>query len=55
MALDKSKLQDALEDAVIVINEDDLERSRRDPRVRAFHKSADDLMAELKAEGADFS
>lgn len=55
LALGKSKLQDTLEDAVIVIDPDDLERSRRDPRVRAFHESADELMAELEAEGADYS
>jgi hypothetical protein len=30
-------------------------RSRNDPRVRAFHKSADALLAELDAEGADYS
>jgi hypothetical protein len=30
-------------------------RSRNDPRVRALHKSADELLAELDAEGADYS
>jgi hypothetical protein len=29
-------------------------RSRRDPRVRAFHESADELLVELEAEGADY-
>jgi uncharacterized protein YehS (DUF1456 family) len=53
-ALDKDKLHDVLDQAVIVIDERDLERSRRDPRVRAFHESADQLMAELEAEGADY-
>jgi hypothetical protein len=53
-ALDKDKLHDVLDQAVIVIDEQDLERSRRDPRVRAFHESADQLLAELKAEGADY-
>jgi hypothetical protein len=37
-----------------MINEQDLERSRRDPRVRAFHESADKLLVELEAEGADY-
>ena len=53
-ALDKDKLHDVLDQAVIVIDERDLERSRCDPRVRAFHESADQLMAELEAEGADY-
>lgn len=53
-ALDKDKLHDVLDQAVIVIDEQDLERSRRDPRVRAFHESADQLLAELEAEGADY-
>ncbi|MGH2880459.1 MAG: hypothetical protein ACRDK4_12760 [Solirubrobacteraceae bacterium] len=55
IAADKRELQAVLEDAVIVIDADELERSRRDPRVRAFHASSDELMAELEAEGADFS
>ena len=33
-SLDKDKLHDVLDQAVIVIDERDLERSRRDPRVR---------------------
>jgi hypothetical protein len=53
--VDKDKLHDVLDQAVIVIGEQELERSRRDPRVHAFHKSADELMAELEAEGADYS
>jgi hypothetical protein len=52
--LDKDKLHDLLDQAVIVIDEQDLERSRRDPRVRAFHESADKLMEELEAEGANY-
>lgn len=52
--LDRDKLHDVLDEAVIVIDEPDLERSRRDPRVRAFHESADKLMAELEAEGANY-
>jgi uncharacterized protein YehS (DUF1456 family) len=54
IVLDKDKLHDVLDQAVIVIDEQDLERSRRDPRVRAFHESADQLLAELEAEGADY-
>lgn len=53
--LDKDKLHDALDEAVVVIGERDLERSRRDPRVRAFHESADKLLDELEAEGGDYS
>lgn len=53
-ALDKDKLHDVLDQAVIVIDEQELERSRRDPRVRAFHESADELLTELEAEGADY-
>ena len=52
--LDKDKLHDVLDQAVIVIDEQDLERSRRDPRVRAFHESTDKLMEELEAEGANY-
>ena len=53
--LDKDKLHDVLDQAVMVIDERDLERSRRDPRVRAFHESADQFLAELEAEGAEYS
>lgn len=54
ISLDKDKLHDVLDQAAVVIDEQDLERSRRDPRVRAFHESADKLLAELEAEGADY-
>lgn len=53
-APDEDKLHDVLDEAVIVIGERDLERLRRDPRVRAFHESAAKLMAELEAEGANY-
>ena len=53
-ALDKDKLHDVLDQAMIVIGEKDLERSRKDPRVRAFHESSTRLMAELEAEGANY-
>ncbi len=52
--LDKDKLHDVLDQAVVVIDEQDLERSRKDPRVRAFHESSARLMAELEAEGANY-
>lgn len=52
--LDKDKLHEVLDQTVIVIDEQDLERSRCDPRVRAFHESADKLLVELEAEGADY-
>jgi hypothetical protein len=48
--LDRDKLHDVLDQAVIAIDERDLERSRRDPRVRAFHESADRLLAELREQ-----
>lgn len=47
-------MDNVLEQALIVIDERDLERSRRDPRVRAFRESAAKLHAELEAEGADY-
>ena len=53
-ALDKDKLHDVLDQAVIVIDERDLERSRKDPRVRGFHESSARLMAELEAESANY-
>jgi len=43
-----------LDQAVIVIDELELECSRRDPLVREFHESADQLLVELEAEGADY-
>jgi hypothetical protein len=53
--LDKDKLHEMLDQAVIVIDEQDLERSRKDSRVRAFHESSARLMAELEAEGANYN
>jgi hypothetical protein len=55
MALDKDELHEVLDQAVLVIDAKDLERSRQDPRVRAFHESAEELRAELETEGADYS
>jgi hypothetical protein len=37
----------------MVIDEADLELSRSDPRVRAFHASADQLLVDLEREGAE--
>lgn len=52
--VNKDQLHDVLDEAVIVINEEDFERSRKDPRVRAFLASARELGAELEAEGVEF-
>jgi uncharacterized protein YehS (DUF1456 family) len=54
-ALDRDQLHEVLDQAVIVIDAEDLERSRRDPRVREFHECAEALLVELEAEGADYS
>lgn len=51
--LDKDKLHDALDQAVIVIDEQELERSRRDPRVRELFEQGQAMVAELDAEGAN--
>jgi hypothetical protein len=55
IALDKDELHAVLDQTVVVIDADDLERSRRDPRVRAFHESAEQLLTELESEGAEYS
>jgi hypothetical protein len=52
--LDRGKLQEALEDAVIVIDEQEFEESRQDPRVHALFAQGDALMAQLDAEHANF-
>lgn len=51
--LDKDKLHDVLDQAVIVIDEQELERSRSDPRVRELFEQGRALVAELEAEGAN--
>ena len=53
--LDRDKLHAALDQAVIVIDADDLERSRQDPRACAFYESAEELLVELESEGAEHS
>jgi hypothetical protein len=52
-ALDKDRLHDALDQAVVVIDERDLELARRDPRVRELFEQGRALVAELEAEGAN--
>jgi hypothetical protein len=51
--LDKDKLHEVLDQAVVVIDEDDLEHSRRDPRVHELFEQGRALVAELEAEGAN--
>ncbi len=51
--LDKNSLRDALEEAVVVIDADDYDRSRRDPRVRKLFEGGEQLLAELEAKGAN--
>jgi len=53
IALDKDKLHDVLDQAVIVIDEQELERSRRDPRVHELFEQGRALVAELESEGAN--
>jgi hypothetical protein len=52
--LDRDKLHDALDQAVIVIDAEDLERSWRDPRVHELFERGQALQAELDAEGANY-
>ena len=51
---DEDERNSVLEQALIVINERDFERSLRDPRVHALHESGTKLHAELEAEGTDY-
>jgi len=51
---DEDEMNNVLEQALIVIDERDFERSLRDPRVRALYESGAKLHAELEAEGADY-
>ncbi|HEX3391144.1 MAG TPA: hypothetical protein VHS55_01125 [Solirubrobacteraceae bacterium] len=51
--LDRDKLHDVLDQAVIVIDEQELERSRRDPRVHELFEQGRALVAELESEGAN--
>jgi hypothetical protein len=47
--LDKDTLRDALEEAIVVIDADDYDRSRSDPRVRKLFDGGEILLAELQA------
>jgi hypothetical protein len=51
---DEDEMNGVLEQALIVIDEREFERSLHDPRVRALHKSGAELHAELEAEGAEY-
>ena len=51
---DEDERNSVLEQALIVINERDFERSLRDPRVHALHESGARLHAELETEGAEY-
>ncbi|MGH2853404.1 MAG: hypothetical protein ACRDLF_04335 [Solirubrobacteraceae bacterium] len=53
-ALDKDKLHDVLDQAVIVIDEDAFERAGTDPRMREFFERGARLRAELEAENANY-
>jgi hypothetical protein len=52
-SLDKDKVHDALDEAVVVIDEHELERSRSDPRVHDLFERGRALVAELEVEGAN--
>ena len=52
--LDKDKLHDVLDQAVVVIDAEDLERSQKDPRVHELFKRGQALYAELDAKNANF-
>ncbi len=51
--LDKDMLRAALEKAVVVIDADEFDRSRHDPRVRTLFQGGEKLLTELEAEGAN--
>jgi hypothetical protein len=51
---DEDEMKNVLEQALIVIDERDFERSLHDPRVRALYESGAKILAELEAEGADY-
>jgi hypothetical protein len=53
-ARDEDEMSNVLEEALIVIDERDFERSSRDPRVHALFESGAKLHAEVEAEGADY-
>lgn len=52
--VDKDKLHDVLEEAVIVIDAEAFERSQKDPRVKDLFKRGKALHSELDAKNANF-
>jgi hypothetical protein len=52
--LDKDKLHDVLDRAVVVIDAEAFERSQKDPRVYELFKRGQALHAELDAKDANF-
>jgi len=52
--VDKDKLHDALDEAVIVIDAAAFERSQKDPRVKDLFKQGQALHAKLAAKNANF-
>jgi hypothetical protein len=52
--LDKDKLHEVLDEAVIVIDAKALERSQKDPRVKDLFKQGQALHAKLAAKNANF-
>ncbi len=53
-ALDKDRLHDVLDEAVIVIDAEDFERSQKDPRIRELFNRGQALHAELDSQNANF-
>ncbi len=52
--VDKGKLHDVLDEAVIVIDAEAFERSQNDPRVQDLFNRGQALHAELDAKNANF-
>lgn len=52
--LDKDKLHGVLDEAVVVIDAEAFERSKKDPRVHELFKRGEALHAELDAKNANF-
>jgi hypothetical protein len=52
--LDRAKLHEALDEAIVVIDQQELEASREEPRIKALFARGDALLAELDTEGASF-
>ena len=52
--LDKDKLHDVLDEAVVVIDAEAFERSQKDPRVHKLFERGKALHAELDAKNANF-